>query len=110
MRRPQRRHSTSQATKPAAGVHSPMNLSPSSSLEILISLFVYADRRFLRGGRELLLRTISASSKNLLLLGGSFGRSSQPIFGGGRFRLCDGAIHRSFFPDGRSPFLAFLEP
>ncbi len=94
-----------------------MNLSPSSSLEILISLFVYADltfvyadRRFLRGGRELLLRTISASSKNLLLLGGSFGRSSQPIFGGGRFRLCEGAIHRSFFPDGRSPFLAFLEP
>ena len=94
-----------------------MNLSPSSSLEILIFLVclrvyadrVYADRRFLGMG-ETLLRAISASSKNLLLRGDSFGRSSQPIFGGGHFKLCEGAIHRSFFREGRSLFLAFLKP
>ena len=95
-----------------------MNLSPSSSLEILIFLVclrvyadrVYADRRFLGGGRERLFRATSASSRNLLLRDDSFGRSSQPIFGGGHFRLCEGAIHRSFFREGRSLFLAFLKP
>jgi hypothetical protein len=76
---------------------------------ILIALFPYADRRFLGVGRGLLLRAISASSKNLLLRGCSPGPNSQPTFGGGHFRLCDGAIHRPFFEE-RSLFLAFLKP
>jgi hypothetical protein len=75
---------------------------------ILIGLFTYADRRFLGAGKDL-LRAISASSKNLLLRGCSPGPNSQPTFGGGHFRLCDGAIHRPFFED-RSLFLAFLKP
>lgn len=72
----------------------------------------YAARRFLGAGEGLCM-AISASSKNLLLRG-SFGRCSQPIFGGGHFKLCEGAIHRSFFRsffrEGHLPFLAFLKP
>jgi hypothetical protein len=75
----------------------------------LVGLFTYADRRFLGAGKDF-LRAISASSKNLLLRGGSPGPNSQPTFGGGHFRLCDGAIHRPFFEEERSLFLAFLKP
>jgi len=71
---------------------------------------VYADRRFFEVGGKFLLKAISASSRNLLLRGGSPGPHSQPIFGGGDFKLCDGAIHRPFFGEERSPFLAFLKP
>lgn len=86
-----------------------VNLSPPSSFGILDFSFVYADRRFLEAG-ENLLRAISASSRNLLLPGGSPGPNSQPTFGGGTFRLCEGAIHKPFFGEERSLFLAFLKP
>ena len=59
-------------------------------------------------GKDVLM-AISASSRNLLLLGGSPGPNSQPTFGDD-FRLCEGAIHRPFFGEERSPFLAFLKP
>jgi len=71
---------------------------------------VYADRRLFEVGGKFLLKAISASSRNLLLRDGSPGPHSQPIFGGGDFKLCDGAIHRPFFGEERSPFLAFLKP
>ena len=69
----------------------------------------YADRRFLGAGRDVFM-AISASSRNLLLRGGSPGPNSQPIFGDRNFKLWVGAIHRPFLGEGCSLFLAFLEP
>src|SRR6266481_1953575 len=103
IRRPHRTHRISPATKPLSGAHSPMNRNPSVSLEICI---LYAVLFLLCFSGIFKPSAKSASSRNLLLSGGSTLGSSQPLGRVFCLRLKDGAIHRSPLRKAFLPFLA----